>query len=74
MFYFFEITFDTHTREIKIKNHLIRNGAKEVLLPQKDTKIKYIESNRKYINKNALQKFKNDYIIILNHYEFYDYI
>src|SRR3989338_9010330 len=29
-------------RELKIKNYLIKNGAKEVLLPEKNTKIKYL--------------------------------
>ena len=43
-------------REIKIKNHLIRNGAKEVLLPQKDAEIKYLDSNRKYVNKEGMLK------------------
>lgn len=41
-------------REIKIKKHLIRNGAKEVLLPGKDTRIKYLESNRKYANEEGI--------------------
>lgn len=41
-------------REIKIKNELMKNGAEEVLLPQKDCKIKYLESNRKYVNKNGI--------------------
>jgi len=43
-------------REIKIKNYLIKNNAKEVLLSQKNVKIKYIESNRKYVNKNGILK------------------
>ena len=42
--------------EIKIKNELIKNGAKEVLLPQKSCKIKYLDSNRKYVNKNGIYK------------------
>ncbi|MEK6949179.1 MAG: 4-phosphopantoate--beta-alanine ligase [Nanoarchaeota archaeon] len=47
--------FHTSTkREIKIKNELIRNGAKDVLLPQKNCKIKYLESNRKYVNKDGI--------------------
>lgn len=41
-------------REIKIKNHLIKNGAKEVLLPQKNCKIKYLDSNRKYVNREGI--------------------
>ncbi len=43
-------------REIKIKNYLIKNGAKEVLLPQKNCKIKYLDSNRKYANKDGIYK------------------
>ena len=43
-------------RELKIKNYLIKNGAKEVLLPQKQFKIKYLESNRKYVNKDGIYK------------------
>src|SRR3989344_1891086 len=43
-------------REIKIKKELIKNGAKEVLLPQKNCTIKYLDSNRKYVNKNGIYK------------------
>jgi len=43
-------------RELKIKNDLIRNGAKGILLPQKNCKIKYLDSNRKYVNKNGIYK------------------
>ncbi|MBI2208583.1 phosphopantothenate/pantothenate synthetase [Candidatus Woesearchaeota archaeon] len=43
-------------RELKIKNHLLKNGAKEVLLPDKDTRIKYLESNRKYVNPDGILK------------------
>ncbi|MDP6599877.1 MAG: 4-phosphopantoate--beta-alanine ligase [Candidatus Woesearchaeota archaeon] len=43
-------------REIKIKNYLIKNGAKEVLLPQKNCKIKFISSNRKHVNKEGIYK------------------
>jgi len=42
-------------RELKIKNKLIKNGAKEVLLSQ-NTKIKFISSNRKYVNKDGIYK------------------
>jgi 4-phosphopantoate---beta-alanine ligase len=37
-------------RELKIKTQLIKNGAKRVLLPDKKHRIKYLESNRKYVN------------------------
>ncbi|MBI2653028.1 phosphopantothenate/pantothenate synthetase [Candidatus Woesearchaeota archaeon] len=43
-------------REIKIKNHLIKNGAKNVLLPDKKYKIKFLESNRKYVNPDGILK------------------
>jgi len=43
-------------REIKIKARLLENGAKNVLLPEKDAILKYIDSNRKYINKNGIAK------------------
>lgn len=41
-------------REIKIKNHLIENGAKKVLIPDKKYEIKFLDSNRKYVNKNGI--------------------
>ncbi len=41
-------------REIKIKKELIKNGAKEVLLPQKDSQLKYIDGNRKYVHRNGI--------------------
>ena len=43
-------------RELKIKNHLIKNGAIKVLLPEKNSKIKYLESNRKFVNSNGILK------------------
>ena len=42
-------------RELKIKNELMKYGAKEVLIPQ-NAKIKYIDSNRKYVNKDGIYK------------------
>ncbi|MBI2523426.1 phosphopantothenate/pantothenate synthetase [Candidatus Woesearchaeota archaeon] len=42
-------------REIKIKIHLIKNGAKEVLLPQKNCIIEHLDSNRKYVNGGILK-------------------
>ena len=42
-------------RELRIKNELIKNNAKEVLLPG-NTKIKHLDSNRKYVNKNGIYK------------------
>lgn len=43
-------------REKRIKNELIKNGAKEVLLPQKNCKIKFLDSNRKYVSNNGIYK------------------
>jgi 4-phosphopantoate---beta-alanine ligase len=43
-------------RELKIKAHLEKYGAEEVLLPQKDAQLGYLDSNRKYINKDGIQK------------------
>lgn len=37
-------------RESKIKRHLEKYGAKNVLLPNKKYKINFLESNRKYVN------------------------
>jgi len=49
-------------REEKIRLHLIKNGAKEVLLPQKKIQIKNLDSNRKYVN--ALGIFKADVVFV----------
>ena len=43
-------------REIKIKTHLKKHGAKSVLLPDKRRSIKFLESNRKYINPEGILK------------------
>ena len=43
-------------RELKIRNHLLKYGAKNVLLPDKKCKIKFLESNRKYVNPNGILK------------------
>ena len=42
-------------RELKIKNHLIKNGAKEVLLPN-FLYLKDIEHNRRFVNKKGIAK------------------
>ncbi len=42
-------------RENKIKKHLIINGAKNVLLPE-NSEIKFLDSNRKYVNPNGILK------------------
>ncbi len=43
-------------REIRIKKHLEKYGAKNVLLPDRKYQIKYMESNRKYVNPNGILK------------------
>lgn len=43
-------------RELKIKKHLEKNGAKNVLLPQKSSKINFLDSNRKYSNPDGILK------------------
>ena len=43
-------------REIRIKKHLLKYGAKNVLLPNKNYKIKFLGSNRKYVNPNGILK------------------
>ena len=48
-------------RERKIKAHLVKNGAKEVLIPG-NAKIKYLDSNRKFVNKNGI--FKADVVFV----------
>ena len=44
------------TRELKIKKHLENHGAKNILMPQKNAAIKFLESNRKYANQNGILK------------------
>jgi 4-phosphopantoate---beta-alanine ligase len=48
-------------REFKIRNELIKNSAKEVLLPG-NTRIKHLDSNRKYVNKDGI--FKADVVFV----------
>jgi|SRR3989344_3218526 len=43
-------------REQKIKDYLIKNGARNVLLPYKKYKIKFLESNRRYVNPSGILK------------------
>lgn len=46
----------SETRERKIKQYLIKHGATNILMPQKTTTIKYISSNRRYVNKDGIAK------------------
>jgi 4-phosphopantoate---beta-alanine ligase len=48
------IFHESGSREKKIKKHLILKGAKEVLLPSKNCQIKYLQSNRKFVNQNGI--------------------
>ena len=43
-------------RERNIRKFLIKLGATNVLLPQKNVKIKYLGSNRRYVNKEGIYK------------------
>ena len=43
-------------REREIKKELMKNGAKKVLMPSKKYKIKYIDSNRKFVSKEGILK------------------
>ena len=49
-------------RETKIKKYLEKYNAKNVLLPGKNAKIKFLESNRKYVNPNGI--FKADVVFV----------
>ncbi|MCY4402795.1 MAG: 4-phosphopantoate--beta-alanine ligase [Candidatus Poribacteria bacterium] len=43
-------------REEKIRQHLLNNGANEVLMPSIDTQLQYIDSNRKYVHPEGIYK------------------
>jgi len=49
--------FHTETgREQKIREHLIKHGASEVLMPTTEVKLSYIDSNRKYVHPDGIYK------------------
>jgi len=50
------------TREKKIAEFLKKHGAPNVLLPEKKTTISFLDSNRKYVNKNGI--FKADVVFV----------
>tara|TARA_Y100000310_G_scaffold343842_1_gene453429 strand:- start:1149 stop:1898 length:750 start_codon:yes stop_codon:yes gene_type:complete len=50
------IFHSSNKREKKIKKYLEKKGTSNILLPEKNTTLKYLDSNRKYINKNGIQK------------------
>lgn len=43
-------------REQKIRNHLLKKGAKKVLMPDSSTKLDFIAHNRKYVNPEGIKK------------------
>ena len=50
------IFHESKEREKKIKNWLIKNGANQVVSPEKKFTIKHIASNRKYVNGDGIYK------------------
>jgi len=55
--------FHTETgREQKIKDHLLKHGAKEVLLPSTEAQLDYIDSNRKFVHPEGI--FKADVVFV----------
>lgn len=56
------IFHSSKNRELKIKKHLERFGAKNVLLPNKKCKIKFLGSNRRYSNPKGI--FKADVVFV----------
>ena len=55
--------FHTETgREQKIKDHLLKHGAKEVLLPSTEAQLDYIDSNRKFVHPKGI--FKADVVFV----------
>src|SRR3989338_4670552 len=58
------IFHESSAREKKIKEHLTKHGADEVLLPIHDEKfaIKYLEHNRRFVNPDGI--FKADVVFV----------
>ena len=52
----------SRTREVKIKNYLTKHGSKKVLMPSNKYKLKFISSNRKYVNPDGI--FKADVVFV----------
>ena len=50
------IFHSSKSRESKITKHLEKYRAKNVLMPQKNTTIKFLDSNRRYVNPNGILK------------------
>ena len=49
-------------REVNIKKFLIENDADEVLMPQKNFKVDFLSSNRKYVNEGGI--YKADVVLV----------
>lgn len=49
-------------REEKIRQHLIKHGAEQVLMPTTDAQLSYIDSNRKYVHPDGI--FISDVIFV----------
>lgn len=56
------IFHSSKTREKKIKEFLKKHGAAHVLLPQENCIIPFLNSNRKFVNKNGI--FKADVVFV----------
>ena len=55
--------FHTETgREQKIRDHLLKHGAPDVLMPTPDVHLSFIDSNRKFVNPEGI--FKADVVFV----------
>ena len=55
--------FHTETgREQKIREHLLKHGASDVLMPTTETQLSYIDSNRKFVHPEGI--FKADVVFV----------
>ena len=55
--------FHTETgREEKIRKHLLKHGASEVLMPTTEAQLSYIDSNRKFVHPDGI--FKADVVFV----------
>ena len=55
--------FHTETgREQKIREHLLKHGASDVLMPTTEAQLSYIDSNRKFVHPDGI--FKADVVFV----------
>ena len=55
--------FHTETgREKKIRDHLLKHGASDVLMPTTEARLSYIDSNRKFVHPDGI--FKADVVFV----------